>query len=41
LLNKNRKEFKVPPGKIPVPHALKDVIKDEFFIVEEKPQLSF
>jgi len=41
LLNKNRKEFKVPPGKIPVPNALKDVIKDEFFIVEEKPQLSF
>jgi len=41
LLNKNRKEFKVPPGKIPVPNALKDVIKDEFFIVEEKPQLTF
>lgn len=41
LLNKNRKEFKVPPGKIPVPNALKDVIKDEFFIVEEKPTPTF
>ncbi|CAI2196780.1 14305_t:CDS:2 [Funneliformis geosporum] len=38
LLNKNRTEFSVPPGKIPVPNALKDVIKDKFFIVEEKPQ---
>ena len=41
LLNKNRKDFKVPPGKIPVPRALKDVIKDEFFIVKEKPRLTF
>ena len=41
LLNKNRQDFQVPPGKIPVPNALKDVIKDQFFIVEEKPPLSF
>ncbi|MCE8163233.1 MAG: hypothetical protein I3273_02650 [Candidatus Moeniiplasma glomeromycotorum] len=38
LLNKNRKEVEVPSGKIPVPKALKDVIKDEYFIVEEKPK---
>jgi len=41
LLNKQKKEFSVPSGKIPVPKALKDVIKDEFFIVEEKPTLTF
>jgi hypothetical protein len=41
LLNKNRLEKEVPTGKIPVPKALKDVIKDEFFIVEERPQLTF
>ena len=41
LLNKSRQEFSVPPGKVPVPNALKDVIKDKFFIVEEKPQPTF
>ena len=41
LLNKNKLEKLVPPNKMPVPRALKDVIKDEFFIVEETPQLSF
>jgi hypothetical protein len=41
LLNKNRAEFSVPAGKIPVPNALKDVIKDKFFLVTEKPIPTF
>jgi hypothetical protein len=41
LLNKTRTDKQVPAGKIPVPNSLKDVIKDEFFLVEEKPPLSF
>jgi hypothetical protein len=41
LLNKNRPEFSVPSGKIPVPQALKDVIRDDFFLVREKPPESF
>lgn len=36
LLNKNRTELTIPANQIPVPNTLKDVIKDEFFIVEEK-----
>lgn len=35
LLNKNRVEANIPPNQIPVPKALRDVIKDEYFIVEE------
>ncbi|WNE40445.1 MAG: hypothetical protein GBAus27B_000512 [Mycoplasmataceae bacterium] len=38
LLNKNRVEANIPPNQIPVPKALRDVIKDEFFIIEENPQ---
>ena len=41
LLNKNRKDITIPPGKIPVPNSLKDVIKDEFFIVKDEPKLTF
>ncbi|CAG8770746.1 11935_t:CDS:2, partial [Ambispora leptoticha] len=41
LLNKHRENYQVPAGKIPVPNALKDVIKDKFFIVEEKPPPTF
>jgi hypothetical protein len=41
LLNKNRKKVVVPAGKIPVPNVLKDVIKEEYFIVQEKKQPTF
>jgi hypothetical protein len=40
LLNEKRTKFSVPTGKIPVPKALKGVIKQEFFEVKEKPQKS-
>ena len=40
LLNEKRTDFSVPKGKIPVPNALKRVIKQEFFEVKEKPQKS-
>jgi hypothetical protein len=40
LLNKNRKEVNIPSGQVPVPNALKDVIKEKYFTVKEKPQLS-
>ena len=40
LLNEKRTKFSVPAGKIPVPKALKGVIKQEFFEVKEKPQKS-
>ena len=41
LLNEKRTEFTVPKGKIPVPNALKGIIKQEFFEVKEKTQLTF
>jgi hypothetical protein len=41
LLNEKRKEVQVPPGKVPVPNALKDVIKQEYFTVTEKPRPTF
>ncbi|KLL04701.1 MAG: plectrovirus SVGII3 orf 2 transmembrane protein [Mycoplasmataceae bacterium RV_VA103A] len=38
LLNDKRKEANVPKGQIPVPNALKGIIKQEYFTVKEKPR---
>ena len=41
ILNERREKKIIPMGQIPVPNTLKDVIKQEFFTVQEKPKLAF
>ncbi|CAG8442382.1 3955_t:CDS:2 [Ambispora leptoticha] len=38
ILNEKRTKKIIPPGQVPVPNTLKDVIKQEFFTVQEKPK---
>jgi len=35
ILNRHRPKVEVPLGKIPVPKTLRDIIRDEYFVVSE------
>ena len=41
ILNEKREKKIIPKGQVPVPNTLKDVIKQQFFTVQEKPKPAF